>query len=187
MNTENRLWKLSVRSKRDQHHVEAAHAGVRRMSGGFRHRAHMSRLAALGIVCLAVGCTAQRPQTVETARTVDKPDVFALKMKCAEFGKRYADDLAKAGERLGNSPADPRFAYNLELNTCVVRAGYLNHGKLYVFIADSLTGETLFDMSGNDPSKQSEFNQAETRLMGPSESDLAGKLIKSPQTLPDQK
>jgi hypothetical protein len=130
---------------------------------------------------LVAGCTAQHPGT--TAATAQAPDaktpdaaaVLALKMRRAEFGKRYADDLAKAGERIGNSPIDPRFAYNLELNTCVVRAGYLNHGELYVLIADSLTGERLVEMFGNDPRKQAEFNQAEIRLMGPPESEIIGK------------
>lgn len=139
------------------------------------------RLAALVTVCFAVGCTVQQPDTVEKAKTVDKADGFALKLKCADVGKRYTDDLAKAGERLGNSPLNPRFAYNLELNTCVVRTGYIGRAGRYVFIADPLTGETLFEMFGNDPVRQSEFSQAETRLMGPSESDLAGTIIKRPR------
>jgi hypothetical protein len=110
-----------------------------------------------------------------------------MKMKCAEAGRPYADGLAKAGERLGNSPANPRFAYNPELNTCVVRAGYIGRDGRYTFIADVLTGETLFEMFGNDPTKQSEFDQAETRLMGPSGSDLAGMIIRSPQKPLEQK
>jgi len=101
----------------------------------------MSRLVVLGVVCLAVGCSVQPAEkTAETPKTPDKEKVIALKMRCAEFGKRYADDLAKAGERLGNSPTEPRFAYNPDLNTRIVRAGFLSHGELYVLIADSLTG-----------------------------------------------
>jgi len=47
-------------------------------------------------------------------------------------------------------------------------------GKLYLFLADSLTEETLLDLSDNDPVKQAAFNKAETRLMGPPESDKPG-------------
>ena len=49
-----------------------------------------------------------------------------------------------------------------------MRAGFLDlkTGKLYQFLADSLTEETLLDLSDNDPVKQAAFNKAETRLMG---------------------
>jgi hypothetical protein len=135
-------------------------------------------LASLGTACFVVGCSVQQPE--KTVTKSDKTDRFSMKVKCADVGRRYTDDLAKGGEKLGNSPINPRFAYNLDLNTCIVRAGYLSRSGRYIFIADVLTGETLFEMFGNDPGKQSDFDQAETRLMGPSESDLAGTIVKSP-------
>jgi hypothetical protein len=102
-----------------------------------------------------------------------KTELFNLKMKCAEIGMQYADALKRAGEHTGQSAAQPRFAYNAELNTCIIRAGYLDvrSGTLYKFIADSLTEETLFELSDNNPANQAKFTGAETRLMGPGESD----------------
>jgi len=102
-----------------------------------------------------------------------KTEAFNRKVKCAEAGMQWADSLKKDADRSGDSAAQPRFAYNAELNTCMIRAGFLDvkTGKLYRFLADSLTEETLLDLSDNDPVKQAAFNKAEARLMGPPESD----------------
>lgn len=110
---------------------------------------------------------------VEQTRTLSKTELFNLKVKCAEVGKQYAEALKKGAEHTGQSATQPRFAYNAELNTCIIRAGYLDlkAGSLYQFLADSLTEETLLEVFGNNPAKQAEFRQAETRLMGPPASD----------------
>ena len=100
-------------------------------------------------------------------------EAFNRKIRCAEIGMQWADTLKKDAISTGQSFAQPRFAYNAELNTCIIRAGFLDvkSGKLYQFLADSLTEETLIDLSDNDPVKQANFKKAEMRLMGPPESE----------------
>jgi hypothetical protein len=91
---------------------------------------------------------------------------------------QWADALKRDAASAGQSAAQPRFGYNAELNTCIIRAGFLDvkAGKLYQFLADSLTEETLLDRSDNDPAKQAAFSKAESRLMGTPEADIvAGK------------
>ena len=128
---------------------------------------------ALGLLMVATYAAAQRGQSGAPPVTAAKMESFGLKVKCADVGMQWAEALKKDAAT-GQAAAQPRFAYNAELNTCVIRAGVLDvkTGKLYQFLADSLTQEILFELfSGDDPVKQSVFHKAEMRLMGPSESD----------------
>ena len=133
----------------------------------------------IGLLLAATFAAAQRGPSVAAAPApvlaATKTESFNWKVKCAEVGMQWADALKKNADRSGSgqSAAQPRFAYNAELDTCIMRAGILDvkTGKLYLFLADALTEETLLDLSDNDPVKQTAFNKAETRLMGPPESD----------------
>jgi len=133
---------------------------------------------AIGLLLAGTFAAAQRGPSGTAAASAPalaaaKTEAFNSKVKCAEVGMQWADALKKAADGSGQSAAQPRFAYNAELNTCIMRAGFLEvkTGKLYLFLADALTEETLLDLSDNDPVKRAAFNKAETRLMGPPESD----------------
>jgi hypothetical protein len=122
------------------------------------------------VAILCIGCT---PEKLSVNREEAASQSFTMKARCGEIGERYSDKLTRDLEHSGNTPINPRFAYNSQLNTCIASAGYLSMkdpSQSYKFLVDSLTGVTLFEMYGNDQGKQAEFNQTEERLMGPDES-----------------
>jgi hypothetical protein len=127
-------------------------------------------LSVLLVVGVLIAAAVAPPKKTATP---SKTELLDLKVKCEEVGAQYAEALKKGGEDTGQFATQPRFGYSADLNTCIIRAGYLNlkTRTQYKFLADSLTGETLVEVFDNNPAKQAEFSEAEARLMGPPESN----------------
>ena len=97
--------------------------------------------------------------------------IFGRKIKCKEAVRKYYDEYTK-GIVSGKILVGPRFGYNAQLNTCVVRVGFFDLGnpdQSYKAIDDALTGEVLFNTFGTGLSKDADFKRMETKFMGPAE------------------
>jgi hypothetical protein len=74
---------------------------------------------------------------------LSRGELFDIKMRCAEIGRRFHAELARDLDPK-QLPMAPRFAYNAEMNTCLYNCGILGRDlPTHHFIIDLATEETL--------------------------------------------
>jgi hypothetical protein len=99
-------------------------------------------------------------------------DLLDLKLKCAEVGRRFHADFVRDLRGKGETPFEPRFAYNAKLNTCIYKGGSFDKGGSFQFIVDMTTNEELASylengsMDATAVSERVKFNQREMELFG---------------------
>ena len=122
---------------------------------------------------MIAGCSRPAEKTAVVRQTERPRELFELKVKCAELGRRYMSEHIQGTRANGWFPLHSRFAYNSNLNTCIFRGGSIITGSSNHFIVDLITNEELAGYFGDGPKDKDgeadrvKFEKRELELFGP--------------------
>jgi hypothetical protein len=99
----------------------------------------------LALLVLLLGCLScfQKPGATITSKPDNIAREFELKKICYEVGRRYWETEFRDNYPSGYVLVNPRYAYNKEINTCIVLTGMMSKGFSGYHITDTLTNVEL--------------------------------------------
>ena len=119
----------------------------------------------------SVGCSRSSDKPVEMREGQARRETLELKLRCADIGRRFEDDLERSLRANGGILLASRFAYNAKLNTCILRVDSAMKGMASHSIIDLATNEELAsyisDVGSGSSSEQASFNRREMELFEP--------------------
>ena len=134
-------------------------------------------------VVLTFGCSGIPQSEKQTESNVKKSDLermsreslFSMKLRCADQGNKFYAEFSKALPKT-TLVTEPRFTYNVAMNTCLYKGGYVDSRNKTSFLYDLLSGEELESYTVPlDQAKWSPTNSEAVEKFKHTEETLFGK------------